>query len=173
MKFTLLIILTAIIYSCCPEPKELTTDEIQKEKDAIIKVLQAYNQAAEDKNFSAMVETLAGEVIFYGTDSSEIITTFADYKKQMLQQWERYEKLDYGELSNVSIQLDEAAKFASAIYGMSVKLTHAGITEDLFLRAARTLKKENERWVIVTGIVGIARTGESVAPVGHDSTTTQ
>lgn len=161
-KYFLLIILTIIAASCCPEKKELTSDQIDSEKQAVINVIKAYNQAAEDKNFSAMVETLAGEVIFFGTDSSEIIKTFADYKKQMLRQWEYYEAMKYGELYDSYIQMDDQANFASIIFGVPVTLTRNGITEKHFLRVSRTLKKEKGKWVIVSGIVGIARSGEEI-----------
>lgn len=158
-RFLLLfsLIVSLIIVSCCPEPKELTEDEVNMEKQAVINVVKAYNKAVEEKNFSKIVPTLAGEVIFFGTDSSEVIKTFADFKKQMMAQWNEYDNLIYGELADVSIQMDKNASFASIIFGLPVTITKGENTIELYLRVARTLKKEKEVWVIVSGIVGAAR----------------
>ncbi len=161
MKITLLIILfTIFAFSCCPEQKELSADQIKLEKEAVINVIKAYNKAADAKNFSAMVETLAGEVTFFGTDSAEVITTFSDYKKQMLKQWEYYDEMKFGELYDVHIQMDKQGTLASAIFGVPITLRRGDKVENHFLRVARTLKKEKGKWVISSGIVAIARTGE-------------
>ena len=154
--FLILILIT----SCCPEPKEITAEDLKREQEAVVNVNRAYNKASEEKNFSSMVETLAGEVIFFGTDSAEIIRTFSDFKKQMLKQWEYYEKMQYGELTDVSIQMDQNATFASIIFGVPVDLTRMGKMERHFLRVSRTLKKEKNKWVIVSGIVSIARSAD-------------
>lgn len=158
-----------LFISCCPEPKELTEDEIKFEKDAVINVIKAYNRASEEKNFSKMVPTLAGEVIFFGTDSSEVIKTFADFKKQMMTQWNQYDNMSYGELIDVSIQMDKNASFASIIFGVHVVITKGEKTQHLYLRNARTLKKEKEQWVIVSGIVGAARSDDTLKELEGNS----
>ncbi|MDQ1267014.1 MAG: SnoaL-like protein [Bacteroidota bacterium] len=154
-KFLLPLFMVVILASCCPEPKLLSPEEVEKEKNAIIAVNKAYNVSSEEKNFSAMVETLAGEVIFFGTDSAEIIRTFADFKTKMLDQWKQYDKIKYGEMVDISIQMDKNATFASMIYGIPCTLTKGGTSSSYFLRVARMLKKENDKWVIVSGIVGL------------------
>lgn len=164
------ILILILLSSCCPEPKELTADEMKKEQEAVVNVNRAYNKASEEKNFSSMVETLAGEVIFFGTDSAEVIRTFSDFKKQMLKQWEYYEKMQYGDLTDVSIQMDQNATFASIIFGVPVDLTRMGKLERHFLRVSRTLKKEKGKWVIVSGIVSIARSPDIVEAQPSDST---
>ncbi|MFC2130643.1 nuclear transport factor 2 family protein [Bacteroidota bacterium] len=155
MKKTLYtLFLIIFIVSCTPQKEELTIEEIEKEKQAIIQVMKDYNVAAESKNFSHMIETLAGEVIFFGTDSSEVIKTFADYKKKMIAQWEAFDKMKYGEMYDVSIQMDDNATLASIIFGTPLDITIGDETANLFIRIARTLKKEKGKWVIVSGIVG-------------------
>ncbi len=153
-------ILLFALASCCPEPKDMTKDQIDAEKEAIIKVVKDYNKASEEKNFSAMVDILASEVIFFGTDSSEIIRSFGEFKRQMLEQWERYDKMDYGDLVDVSIQMDKKATFASIIYGSSCKITKDNTEKLIFLRTQRTLVKEKDKWVIISGIVGAVQTGD-------------
>ncbi len=164
MKTILLLIPTLLlIFSCCPEQKDLTAEQLKLEKEAVINVIKAYNKAADAKNFSAMVETLAGEVTFFGTDSAEVITTFSDYKKQMLKQWDYYDEMKYGELYDVHIQMDKQVTFASAIFGVPITLRRGNQIENHFLRVARTFKKEKGKWVISSGIVGITRSGDQIS----------
>ncbi|ROL62104.1 hypothetical protein D9V86_02470 [Bacteroidetes/Chlorobi group bacterium ChocPot_Mid] len=144
------------VYSCTPQKEELTLKDIEKEKQAIIQVMKDYNTAAEEKNFSHMIETLAGEVIFFGTDSAEVIKTFAEFKAKMEEQWKTFDKMKYGEMYDIDIQMDDNAKLASIIYGTPLEITIGDQTAKLFVRVARTLRKEKGKWVIVSGIVGNA-----------------
>lgn len=155
VKLILPFIIILISIGCCPEPKLMSPDEIAKEESAIKAVCESYNKASEEKNWQALVETLASEVIFFGTDSSEIIKNFADFKVAMQKQWQLYDKTKYGSLDDVSIQMDNTASWASIIYGVSVYITMNNITKPFFLRVARTMKKEHEKWVILSGIVGV------------------
>jgi hypothetical protein len=150
LLFAMLIIITA----CAPKEKELTPDQIAKEKQAIVKVMKEYNDATESKSWSRLVETLASEVRFYGTDSSEVINTFDEYKEKIITQWNLFDQQKYGEMTNINIEMDPNASFASIIYGIPFDVTIGQRVAHLFLRIQRTLKKENDKWVIVSGIVG-------------------
>lgn len=154
---TLFLMLVLGFAACCPEPEVMTDDQIEAEKQQVVNVIKAYNKAMEEENFHDLVETLGNEVIFFGTDSSEIINTFSEFKKKIKEQWDYYQGTKYGEMTNVSIQMDKNATIASVIFGMPVDLTVNGQSEHLYLRVSRTLKKEQEKWVIVSGIVGAAR----------------
>jgi ketosteroid isomerase-like protein len=156
-KVLLPFLIFLLFYGCEPEPEFLTAEQIEKEKQAVVDVVKTYNKANENKNFSAMVETLADEVIFFGTDSAEVIKTFAEFKKAMMAQWERYDVMEYGQMTDVSIQLDPNATLASIIYGIPMHVEKNGKEADLFLRVSRTLEKQKGNWVIVSGIVGITR----------------
>ena len=160
-----------IFGACGPDKlKEMSEEQKQKERDAILKVNQEYNKASEDKKWSSMVELLSRDVIFFGTDSAEIIKTFADFKKKITQQWQTFDKMDYGDLVDVSIQMDNQATFASIFFGVPLDVVQAGKGTHYFLRAARTLKKEEGKWVIVSGVVGIARTGGETQSPSTEST---
>jgi ketosteroid isomerase-like protein len=152
-RYLLFIFLAAVIYGCAPKKEELTTDQIQAEKDKIVKVIKDYNRAIEDKNFSAVVTTLAGEVYFFGTDSSEIIKTFPDFKDKINEQWKQFDKTKYGELEDVYIEMDPHAKLANIIFGIPMDITINGGTAHLYLRISRNLKKEEGKWVISSGII--------------------
>ncbi len=169
-KYLPFLLIYLLFIGCKAEQKFLTQKQIKKEKQQVMDVIERYNTASEEKNFSAMVETLADEVIFFGTDSSEIIRTFADFKKTMKKQWEQFEKIHFGELSDVSIQMDDNATFASIIFGVPCQLTFNGETKRYFLRGSRTLKKENDKWVIVSGILSVVSSNvESPPPVTLDN----
>ncbi|MBI5326361.1 MAG: nuclear transport factor 2 family protein [Ignavibacteriae bacterium] len=143
-----------ILVFCAPKEKELTAEQITQEKQAIVKVMKEYNDASEAKSWSRLVETLASEVRFYGTDSAEVINTFDEYREKIMTQWNLFDKQKYGEMTNIHIQMDPNASFASIIYGIPFDVTIGEKVAHLFLRIQRTLKKENDKWVIVRGIVG-------------------
>jgi hypothetical protein len=162
MKKNLLLIfaLMLMMFACKPERVMMTQAEIEAEKDAIEQTLIAYNEANSEKNFGKMVETLADEVTFFGTDSSEIITSFADYKVAIDRQWEEYESINYGEISDLTVFMDDNATLASVIYGQNSIVVKDGVERTYYLRIARTLVKKEEKWVIRSGIVGIVRTAQ-------------
>lgn len=154
--------LLIILVGCGPEQDDLTAQDYENEKKAIIQVMRDYNKAAEEKNFSAMIETLAGEVIFFGTDSAEVIKTFPDFKDKMNEQWKSFDNMKYGELYDISIQMDDKATLASIIFGSPLEITIGDKKANLFIRVARTLKKEKGKWVIVSGIVGNADANQAL-----------
>lgn len=158
-NFLLLIIAAVMLFPACQsEPKSLSKEQMEKEKVKVIDVIKAYNTASEKKNFGDMVETLAGEVTFFGTDSGEVIHSFDQFKETMLAQWKEYDMTRYGEISDMFIEIDPNANFASVIYGIPLYTKKGDVEENVYLRVARTLRKEKDKWVIVSGIVSIART---------------
>lgn len=169
MKNYLLISIFALVClgSCSPKNETLTDEQRKDEEGKITQVVLAYNKAVEEKNFGNLVETLADEVIFFGTDSSEIIKTFADFKKSMEKQWQQYDKVIYGEIKDASFQIDESATLATIIYGVNADITAGGVVEHYYLRAARVLLKQDNKWVIKSGIMGIVRNLPST-PILHD-----
>ena len=153
----LLLSLFIVLTACTPEQKVLSKEEVDKEHEAIINVIKAYNKAMDEKNFYALTETLAGDVVFFGTDSAEVINTFADFKEKIKEQWKMFDKMLYGEMLDISIQMDPASpKLASIIFGIPQTITIGDTTATLFMRMNRTLKKERGNWVIVSGVVGTA-----------------
>ncbi|NLO19024.1 MAG: nuclear transport factor 2 family protein [Ignavibacteria bacterium] len=158
MKKLLLILLSILLYSCAEEKgKTLTFDQLEKEKEAIKSVITTYNQAIQSRNFSPIVELLSKDVIFFGSDSTETIKSIVDFKLAVEEEWSMYEKVDYGEMQDFSIFMDDAATIASVIYGLPATYYMDGVTQKVFLRYARTLKKESRKWLIISGIVGITR----------------
>ena len=151
-------VLLAIIFisACTPSREPLTPEELSKEKEAVIEVMKAYNKAFQEKNFAGILPTLSDDVIFFGTDSSEVIKSLAEFKKKITDQFNSVEKMVYGEMTDVSVQMDPYGTYSSIIFGMGVNITYQGKSERMFLRAMRTLRKEDGKWVIVSGIIGRA-----------------
>lgn len=153
----ILILTVSFVLACQPKPKFLTPLEIQNEKEKVQNVILEFHKAFEEKNFGKLVETLADEVIFFGTDSSEIMRSFADFKRAIDKQWQEYEMIDYGDLLDVSMQMDDNATLATIIYGTKATIKKDGKEYQFYLRIARILRKTNDRWLIVSGIAGIVR----------------
>lgn len=162
MKNVLLpFILLGFLWSCSErEPKFLSAEQIKEEKQKIIQVNEAYNKASEKEDFAAMVKTLSDEVNFFGTDSAEVIKSFAEFKEKMIKQWETYDTIRYGAMTDVSIKMDKHGTLASIIFGVPLTVVLNGVENTYYLRVARTLEKKIDKWLISQGIVGIARTPE-------------
>jgi ketosteroid isomerase-like protein len=149
---------TAIIFlsSCKPEQEFLSPEQILKEKEAVQNVIKTYNDASEDRNFAKIVETLAEEVKFFGTDSAEIITTFPQFKEAIQLQWDEYERINYGHMQDVFIDMDPNGQLATIMYGQPVDLFKNGVHKHVYVRVQRTLKKQKGNWLIYSGIMGLA-----------------
>lgn len=149
--------LILVLNACSPKEKYPTPTEIEAEKQAIIKVINDYNRANENENFSEIVETLANEVVFFGTDSAEVIKTIADYKEAIIKQWDEYDSMKYYDLKDVSIFMDDKATWATIYFGMPADLSRNNVKQHYYLRGSRTLKKEDGKWHIASGTLGIVR----------------
>lgn len=162
-----LFILIVFISACKEEKVALSPERIKIEKDKVLETIRAFHAAYEKKDFGALIPTLAGEVVFFGTDSGEVITTFSDYKQKMLEQWQEYDVMKYGEPYDVFIEMDPYGNFASIIYGVQLYVKKQNYENTYQVRAARTLRREKDKWVIVSGIVSIPRSPAEVKQTGN------
>lgn len=162
-KLVTIFALLIMLASCGPSVEPLKPNQIKAEEEEITEVIMTYNKASEDENFAGILPTLADNVNFFGTDSADVIKNLNDFKKKMTDQFNEVDKMKYGEMTDVFIQMDPYGNFASIIYGLPLSIEIKGVKQDLFLRGARTLKKEDGRWVIVSGIIGVAGGTEPAA----------
>ncbi len=162
MKYFVTLFILFLLFSCSTSEEQLSTEEEVKEKDKVIEVLKAYNKAYEKKNFSEMVRYLANDLTFFGSDSAETIKSLSEFKVAIEKQWEDIDSMRYGNMVDIFVLIDSKGKLASAIYGIPLELWTNGKYVRLFLRVARTLKKEGGNWVIASGITGITRASKSV-----------
>ncbi len=165
----LVVIICFIIISCQSEPQCLSPERIKLEKENIMKTIKEYHTAAENKDFGRMIPTLAGEVKFFGTDSGEVIESFTEYKQKMIAQWEEYDVMKYGEPYDVFIEMDPNANFASIIFGIQLHVKKADYENEYQLRVARTLRKEKDQWVVVSGISSIPRSSDEIKSSPKDT----
>jgi ketosteroid isomerase-like protein len=112
-----------------------------------------------------MVRYLANDLTFFGSDSAETIKSLSEFKVAIEKQWQDIDSMRYGDMVDVYILMDSKGKLASAIYGIPLELWSGGKNVRLFLRVARTLKKEGGNWVIVSGITGITRASKSIKEI--------
>lgn len=162
MKFFLPFLLLLFLVSCSSSEEQLSTEEEVREKEKIVDVLKSYNKAYEKKNFSEMVRYLANDLTFFGSDSGETVKSLSEFKIAIEKQWQEIDSMKYGDMVDVYILMDSRGRIASAIYGIPLQLWSNGRSVHLFLRVARTLKKEGGNWVIASGITGITRASKSV-----------
>lgn len=162
MKFLLPFLLVFLLLSCSTSEEQLSTEEEVREKEKIVEVLKSYNRAYEKKNFSEMVRFLANDLTFFGSDSGETVKSLSEFKVAIEKQWQEIDSMKYGDMVDIYILMDSKGKIASAIYGVPLQLWSNGRSVHLFLRVARTLKKEGGNWVIASGITGITRASKSV-----------
>ncbi len=156
-KYLQFLLLLVLVVSCAPSVEPLTNQEIEAEKRSVIEVLNNYNSAFQQKDFAGILPTLADDVVFFGTDSSEVINNLNEFKHKLTEQFNNVDEMRYGDMSDISIQMDPYGTFASIIYGMPLTVVKDNILHNMFLRVARTLRKEDGRWVIVSGIIGVAQ----------------
>ncbi|MFN3307453.1 MAG: nuclear transport factor 2 family protein [Candidatus Kapaibacteriota bacterium] len=162
MKYLIPILILTFIIACSSSDEQISTEEEIKEKEKVVEVLKAYNNAYQKKNFSEMVRYLANDLTFFGSDSGETVKSLTEFKIAIEKQWEDIDSMRFGEMSDIYILMDSRGRIASVIYGVPLQIWSGGKNVSLFLRVARTLKKEGGNWVIASGITGITRASKSV-----------
>lgn len=148
----------ALLTACVQNRSEdLTVEQIAKEKTKVIDVIKAYNLAYQNEKFSEIIETLSEDVVFFGTDSVEVIRSLSEFKKLIQDQWNRVD-IKYGEMVDTWVLMDKQGSFASVVFGVPAIVKYvSGGEQKVFFRIARTLKKQDHKWVIASGIVGITQ----------------
>lgn len=157
-----LLFLIMFLSACGVDKNNEPPVDPEAEKKAVLDVVNHYHKAAEAMNFSQMEETLAENVIFYGTDSAETIKSRAEFQDKIKQQQEAY-KIKYLNMVDQTILMDDKATVASIIYGMPIEISFGDKVYHAFTRNAKNLKKEKGKWLISSGIVGLAATGPDYA----------
>jgi len=160
----LTIILVAIIMFGCG-PKKLTTEDIIKEKEAIKSLISDFWKAYEQKDASAMLKffSTSPELLWFGTDSTEVINTIDQWETQMKNDWQLFEKVSFGELRNLSILIDDYGELASALYEAGLDMTIEGKQSHALMRGSNVLVKENGEWRFIQGMLAFASVGQSSA----------
>lgn len=175
-KLFLLFSITLLTMTACMKnhTEDLSIEQVAKERTKILEVIKYYNTAFNEKSYSRLIETLSEDVVFFGSDSSEVIHSLNDFKGMIQNQWENFD-IQYGKMVDTWIKIDPSGTLASVIFGLpgTIKMKN-GEKQHVFFRISRTLGKQDGKWVIVSGIVSITSSTPNPNPEPvADSTATK
>ena len=151
-----------LLYGCSPQKP---IPDMAKEKVALEATIGSFESAYESKDMAAMKKLFSqsDDVAWFGTDSAEVIRGWAQWEKQMNDDWQLFETIKMAPPRNLSIILDPYAEMASAIFEAPTDVTMAGQSLHMLIRFSSALRKENGEWRFVQGTVGAASVGQSSA----------
>jgi ketosteroid isomerase-like protein len=140
-------------------------EDVAKEKKAVESVLDNFWKAYEAKDAAAMDKLVSPTlgIMFFGTDSAEVIKSTAQWEAQKKDDMQLFESFKAGEPRNVSTQIDSYGELASAICEIPVDMTIGGQMSHSLARFAVTMRNENGGWRIIQGMVAFATVGQSSA----------
>ena len=155
-------IVLALLSGCSPQKP---APDIAREKTAIEAAITGFENAYQTKDGGAMKKLFSqsDDIAWFGTDSAEVIKGWAQWEKQMNDDWQVFESIRMGTPRNLSILVDNDAQMASAIFESPVDVTMAGQSPHMLFRFGSTLRKENGEWRFVQGTVAVASVGQSSA----------
>ena len=152
-----------IFFAGCKPPANVASIDLQKEKSAISSLLDEFERsysARDEAGFMKLLST-SGDMVWFGTDSAEVIKTDAGWKQQLSDDWMLFSAFKFGPRENVSILVDKDGELASVVYECPTEATIGNqISRGLF-RFAAALKKENGSWRFAHGLLAVATTGQS------------
>lgn len=161
-RLVALLIVLGLLSSCSPQKP---MPDIAKEKAEIESAITNFENAYQSKDPAAMKKLFSqsDDIAWFGTDSAEVIRGWAQWEKQMSDDWQVFESIKMETTRNLSILVDNDAQLASAIFETPTDVTMAGQSPHMLFRFASTLRKENGEWRFVQGIDAIATVGQSSA----------
>lgn len=137
--------------------------DIAKEKGAVEAAITAFARGYESKDIAAVQKLFSNsdDLMWFGTDSAEVIRGWAEWERQMNNDWQVFKTVKMGAPRNLSILVDNDAQMASTIFELPTDVTMAGMSPHLTLRFGATLRKENGEWKFLQGVVSVASVGQS------------
>lgn len=150
-KLFYLIIAASIITGCGEKEQEKQTVKVDLDsaRHNIIVAINNFNIAYVKKDLEGMKKLLSGTVHMFGTDSSSIINSSADFEKELNRQWDKYGQVKIGAPNYLYIEVDKDAELANAIYQVLLVWIDKGTSYQKALRFSNTYKKENGEWKLV------------------------
>lgn len=156
-----LLAVNALLSSCTP--KQLTQEDIAKEKKAVESVAINYSKLIAAKNTDAVLSLFSNspEFMLLGTDSAEVFKNKAQLKSHLEVDWQLLDVTKVGDLQNVSILISKDGGLASMLYEVPWDMDLAGQTAHALVRFAMTMVKENNEWHIIQLLGQMATVGQS------------
>jgi len=163
MRHVILVLFSIVLIAGCG-PQKLTDEQIATEKKAIEGLITKFHSAYEAKDVAGITDLFSkGELMFFGTDSAEVLKNASDVQKEFKADSELVGSAKLGTTRNLSIQVASMGDLASAVYEVPADIVIGGKSSHALIRFAMTFKKENNVWKIVQVEVAFATTGQSSA----------
>lgn len=161
MRHVILVLLSIVLIAGCA-PQKLTNEQIATEKKAIEGLITKFHSAYQAKDVTGITDLFSkGELMFFGTDSAEVLKNASDVQKEFKADSELVGSAKLGTIRNLSIQVASSGDLASAVYEVPGDLVTADKSSHALIRFAMTFKKEKNVWKIVQGEGAVATTGQS------------
>jgi len=160
-RLSSLLAIVALLAGCGP-PKTSPGDAAA-EKKAIETLVSDFWKGYEAKNVAATLKlyTSSGDLLFFGTDSAEVIRTIPQWENQAKNDWELFQTVKFGALKNIAVLLAGDGELGSIVCEIPVDMTVGGQQSHSLFRFAGIARKENGGWRLVHGMVAIATVGQS------------
>jgi ketosteroid isomerase-like protein len=150
-----IILFLALLYGCGGKDQKQETNNVDLDsaRHNIIAAINNFNAAYMKKDWEGIKKLLSGTVHIFGTDSSAIINSVADYEKQLQKEWGAYDQGKLGAPNYLYIEMDKDAELASAVFQVMFVSVAGGKSMQIALRFSNTYKKENGEWKLVQMIM--------------------
>jgi len=154
-KYFYMILISAIIIGCGGKDQKQETNKVDLDsaRHNVIVAIGNFNAAYMKKDWEGIKKLLSGTVHIFGTDSSAIINSVADYEKELQREWASYDQEKMGSPNYLYIEMDKDAELANAIYQVVFASVTGGKSSQNVLRFSNTYRKENGEWKLVQMIM--------------------
>jgi len=174
MKRSCIILIVLGFLVGCFQPTMTTMQkavEVEAIKSQIEQFVKAYE--ARDIELALGFISTAEDLLVFGTDQAEVITSRSDFEKQLTDDMQLFESIKSGERKSLSIQISNCGDLASAYYELPFEVTVSGETSTFLLRFAQTFRNEHGDWRIVQSLASSPSTGQSSAELVREMQTSQ
>ncbi len=163
LRLVSVFMVVALLSGC--GPSKLSPADIASEKQAIESLVNDFWKAYDTKDLAATTKVFSnsGELMFFGTDSAEVIRNIAEWESQAKNDWELFQSVKFGQMKNVSTVVSSDGELGSIVCEMPADLTIGGEQTHVLFRFAGTMRKEQAEWRLVQGMVAMATVGQSSA----------
>jgi len=160
-RIMIFVLIVALCSGC--GPAKMSPGDIDTQKKAIESLASGFWKAYEAKDLPVVTKlfTTSGDLLFYGTDSAEVIKTIPEWETQAKADWELFQSVKFGAMRNVSTILSDDGSLGAIVCEVPADITSGGHQEHSLFRTSMTLRKESGEWKLVSGMVAVATVGQS------------
>jgi ketosteroid isomerase-like protein len=162
-RLILSVVVLGLLSGC--SPRKMSTEEIATQKKAIETLVSNFMKAYEAKDLTALTKvfTPSDDLMFFGTDSAEVIRTLAQWESQAKNDWELFQTVKFGDFKNVATVVSDDGTLGSLVCEVPADVVVGGQPSHNLFRFACVARKENGEWRMVQGMIAMATVGQSSA----------